>query len=181
MSTGWYDEGIVPKGQLTLNYRLLRLHAAAGAPVIRLLEGRYGISRREWRLLALLAARGPLQPSALASQLQLDRPRTSRAIGSLVAKQLVARQGLPGDARRALVMLTDAGQALYATVFPLVAEINAGLVAVLDPATEAALDRALTQLTAAALARNPLLAQDVRADRRAGGTRRIRPRPDDLG
>jgi hypothetical protein len=41
-----------------LNYRLLRLFAVSGAPVVRLLEGRYGISRREWRLIALLAARG---------------------------------------------------------------------------------------------------------------------------
>lgn len=41
-----------------LNCRLLRLSAASGTPVLRLLEGRYGIARREWRLLALLAARG---------------------------------------------------------------------------------------------------------------------------
>ena len=71
-----------------LNYRVLRLHALGGAPVIRLLEGRYGIARREWRLIALLAARGPLSPSALAEAAQLDRPRTSRAAGVLLGKGL---------------------------------------------------------------------------------------------
>ena len=48
-----------------LNYRLLRLYAQSGAPVIRLLEGRYGISRREWRLLALLAAHAEKVRAAL--------------------------------------------------------------------------------------------------------------------
>ena len=49
-----------------LNYRLQRLHAASGAPVVRLLEGRFGITRREWRLLGTLADRGPTSPSQLA-------------------------------------------------------------------------------------------------------------------
>ncbi|MFY9511386.1 MAG: MarR family transcriptional regulator, partial [Rubrivivax sp.] len=54
-----------------LNYRLLRLFSTSGAPVIRLLEGRYGIARREWRLLAMLASQGPQSPSRLAEQVQL--------------------------------------------------------------------------------------------------------------
>src|SRR5688572_11079077 len=54
-----------------LNYRLLRLFALGGAPVIRLLEGRYGIARREWRVLALLAAHGGMSPSALAERAHL--------------------------------------------------------------------------------------------------------------
>lgn len=157
-----------------LNYRLQRLFAAGGAPVIRLLEGRYGIARREWRLLALLAARGPLSPSALAEQLHLDRPRTSRAIGTLVAKQLLARQPLPGDARRAEVGLTASGQLLFDEVFPQVAAINAQIVAVLDDTTLAVLDEALARLTVHAQALNASLVQDVGADRHAGGSRRLR-------
>lgn len=157
-----------------LNYRLARLHGASGAPVIRLLEGRYGIARREWAVLALLAARGALAPSALATQLQLDRPRTSRAIGTLVAKGLVSRAAQPGDARRAQVRLTAAGRALYESLFPQVAAHNARVVAVLDDATLDALDRALDALTAQAAALNREQVQDVRADRHAGGRRRPR-------
>jgi DNA-binding MarR family transcriptional regulator len=157
-----------------LNYRLLRLFALGGAPVIRLLEGRYGIARREWRLLALLAARGPLAPSALADEAHLDRPRTSRAIATLSAKALVQRQPAPGDRRRARVLLTAAGERLYAEVFPQVAALNAELVQVLDATTQAALDRALSQLTERAAALNTQRVQDVHADRRAGGSRRVR-------
>lgn len=157
-----------------LNYRLLRLFSLSGAPVIRLLEGRYGIARREWRLLALLAMSGPLSPSALAEQAQLDRPRTSRALGPLVAKGLVQRSPKPGDHRRAQVGLTPAGQALVDEVFPQVAAINQRVVSALDDATVAALDHALALLTAQARHVNAELVQDLHADRRAGGSRRVR-------
>ena len=80
-----------------LNYRLMRLLALSGAPVVRLLEGRYGIARREWRLLALLAAHGALAPSELAARGDLDRARTSRAIGTLAAKHLLERHTQPVD------------------------------------------------------------------------------------
>jgi DNA-binding MarR family transcriptional regulator len=158
-----------------LNYRLLTLFALSGAPVIRLLEGRYGIARREWRLIGLLAARGSLSPSVLAVEAQLDRPRTSRAIGGLVAKGLLARVPLPGDARQARVGLTEAGRRLHDEVFPQVAEINRALLAGVDDAAVRALDRLLDALTERARVLNGQTATDVRADRRAGGSRRLRP------
>src|SRR5262245_61971516 len=71
-----------------LLYRLSRLLGVAGSMVIRLCEGRFGITRREWRLIATLASRGALGSSQLAEHAQLDRARTSRAVGSLVAKGL---------------------------------------------------------------------------------------------
>ncbi|MBP6901534.1 MAG: MarR family transcriptional regulator [Burkholderiaceae bacterium] len=160
-------------GSLTdlLNYRLARLFALGGAPVIRLLEGRYGIARREWRLLATLAVHGALSPSALAEQMQLDRPRTSRALASVLAKGLVARVATPGDARRATIRLTEAGQRLHDRVFPEVAAINARLVEALDDAAVRALDDALTRLTEQAEQLNQTVVQDVRSDRHAGGRR----------
>lgn len=156
-----------------LNYRLLKLYALSSAPVIRLLEGRYGIARREWRLIALLASRGPLSPSALADEAQLDRPRTSRAIGTLTIKGLLAREPRPGDHRRAQVALTARGQALVDEIFPQVAAINSAVVCALDPAAVRALDQALNTLTAQARRLNHELVQDVRANRRAGGSRRV--------
>jgi DNA-binding MarR family transcriptional regulator len=67
-----------------LLYRISRLLATAGSMVIRLCEGRYGITRREWRVLALLAQEEGLLSSQLAERAQLDRARTSKAISSLV-------------------------------------------------------------------------------------------------
>lgn len=159
-----------------LNYRLQRLFAASGAPVIRLLEGRYGITRREWRLLATLGSRGALSPSLLAKECHLDRPRASRAIGSLHTKGLVERDTQRGDARRALVALTDRGSALYQELFEQVAAINVRLVECLDDSTLAIFQDALTRLTVSAIELNMTLVQDVSADRHAGGARRPRVR-----
>jgi DNA-binding MarR family transcriptional regulator len=158
-----------------LNHRLLRLYAASVAPITRLMEARWGISRREWRLLALLEPHESMAPSMLADSAHLDRPRTSRAIGSLATKGLLARVAEPGDARRARVALTPAGRRLYAEAFPEVAAINARVVAALDDSTLRALDRALGQLTALAERLNAETVPDVRADRRVGGSRRFRP------
>jgi DNA-binding MarR family transcriptional regulator len=161
-----------------LNYRLLRLYSASGAPVIRLLEGRFGIARREWRLIALLAAGGPVSPSVLAERAHLDRPRTSRAVGGLVAKRLVERQVQPGYARRAVLALTDAGRRLHDEIFPQVAAINAHVMEAIGDDLARALDEALDRLTAQAVRLNGEIAQDVHADRRGGGSRRVRAWPE---
>ena len=112
-----------------LLYRLSRVVGVAGGMVIRLCEGRFGITRREWRLIAVLASRGELGSSQLAEHAQLDRARTSKAVGSLVEKQLVSRVARVGDRRQVLLDLTEAGHALYAELFPLVTRINAELIA----------------------------------------------------
>lgn len=156
-----------------LNFRLHMLHAASGAPIVRLLEGRHGITRREWRLLALLGDRGPLSPSELAAQGQLDRARTSRSISMLVEKKLILREPLAADPRRARVSLTPVGRQLYDEVFPLVADVNAQLAAALDDATLDALDAAIELLTRKARELNQALATDVKARRRQGGSRRM--------
>lgn len=127
-------------------YRLSRLLAVAGSMVIRLCEGRFGITRREWRLIATLASRGELGSSQLAEHAQLDRARTSKAVGSLVDKQLVARTHRVGDRRQVLLRLTERGQALYDELFPLVTRINADLMGALDANETARFDEALRRL-----------------------------------
>lgn len=157
-----------------LNFRLQALFALSGAPVVRMLEGLHGITRREWRLLAWLAETGPLSPSALAEASQLDRARTSRAIGNLADKNLVSRTADAKDPRRAVVSITPAGQALYARLFPDVAALNAQLVAVLDDDELQVLDTALQKITLQARALNQQVAAEIKVQRHAGGSRRLR-------
>jgi DNA-binding MarR family transcriptional regulator len=157
-----------------LNYRLLRLYAASTAPVTRLMQGRFGISRREWRLLALLHAETTLSPSALAERAGLDRPRTSRAIGTLASKGLLARVTEVGDARRARVALTAAGRRLYDDAFPQVAAMNARVVAALDDATAELFDKALARLTECAIQIAAENHAGPSTERRTAGKRRGR-------
>lgn len=155
-----------------LNYRLAALVAASGAAVIRLCEGRYGVSRREWHLLGLLDALGPQSPSALAESCHLDRPRVSRAIAALSGKGLVKRSSLPSDQRRANVELTSLGRKLHRRIFEEVSSINARLAKGLDDVQLAQLDALLTLLKANADVVKREGAADVHADRWRGARAR---------
>ena len=154
-----------------LLYRLSRLLAVGGSMVIRLCEGRFGITRREWRLIATLASRGELSSSQLAGHAQLDRARTSKAVGSMQAKGLLSRTRPAGDRRQVLLGLTERGQALYDELYPLVSRINAELMAALDADSAVRLDDALRRLQAQAerMAGEAVLPKADRGRRGAGG------------
>ncbi len=159
-----------------LNYRLSCLLAASGAMVIRLCEGRYGITRREWRLIALLAAHGAMSPSELAQRARLERARTSRHITELAERKLIRRVQDLHDRRRAAIELTAEGRALYDELFPQSRGFNNEVLSGLTPAELAAFESALDRLTANAeriVAAKPVA---EKADRRHGGARRLRPR-----
>lgn len=156
-----------------LNYRLSCLLSQSGAMVTRLCEGRYGVTRREWRLVCILAAQGAMSPSALAERAHLERARVSRHITDLGIKKLLERAEVAGDKRRALVALTPRGQALYEELFPQSVKLNNALLGVLTDAELAAFDLALGRLSNAAenLCHSSLLTE--KADRRHGGSRRF--------
>lgn len=161
-----------------LLYRLSRLQAAAGGVVVRYCEGQFGITRREWRILAMLATRGPMGSSALATLAHLDRPRTSKAVTALTSKKLISRTSRAGDARHILLALTPAGVALYNKLFPLVSQINREVLEALTPQETAQLGDMLERLQQRA---NVMAEQKglPLADRRHGSSaRRYRPAPD---
>jgi len=159
-----------------LNYKLNRLMASSGAMITRLCEGRYGITRREWRLICLLADAGPMSPSDLAAQAHLERPRVSKHITDLVEKRLLARIKSDTDKRRALVSVTHKGLRLYQELFPQSAELSRQVLRTLSAAEVAAFDVALDKLThqAELLAKSGVV--DAKADRRHGGSRRVSSR-----
>ncbi|MBC7380723.1 MAG: MarR family transcriptional regulator [Burkholderiaceae bacterium] len=156
-----------------LNYRLNRLLASSGAMVTRLCEGKYGITRREWRLICILADHGAMSPSELAGRAHLERARVSRHISDLVAKKQVVRVPVPEDGRRARVDLTARGRKVHEELFPQSVGFNNLVLAALKPAEIAAFDKALRKLTDVAddlSASHPL---KEKADRRHGGSRRL--------
>jgi DNA-binding MarR family transcriptional regulator len=163
-----------------LNYRLKRIVSLGGAPAIRLCEGRYGVSRFEWRLVAALVEEGPMAPTALVRRTGVDAARASLGVRALVAKHLATRRIQDGDRRRAVVSVTPQGYALYAELFPQLAAINRRLVEALDDEEVAVLDRCLAKLAARALAIEAAGGgNEARANRRLGGSRRTVafPRP----
>ena len=155
-----------------LLYKLSRLLSVGGSMVIRLCEGRFGITRREWRVIAWLAREQDLLSSQLAERIQLDRARTSRAVSSLVAKKLVRRQTGTSDRRQARLALTERGRALHRELFPLVCEINRGLLSVLPAADVRRLDHMLASLQQQADGMVQV-AELPKADRRRGARARL--------
>ena len=133
-----------------LLYQLWQVHAVARRPVVRLCEAEFGITRREWRMLAQLGRGEGLASSALAERAALDRAQTSRAVGALVRKGLVSRTPRRGDRREVQLTLTPAGRALYDALLPRVAAINRELLAVLSETEVQTLDALLQRLRAQA-------------------------------
>jgi DNA-binding MarR family transcriptional regulator len=152
-----------------LNYKLARLQALTSVQGIRLLEGRFGISRREWGLLGLIASYGPVSPSELSARSGLAQSRVSLSISKLVSKGLVLRQALPNDRRRAQVGLSPDGLELYEAAFPQVAALNQRLVEALTPEQIISLSEIMRTLGAAAERLNASDPVPEKADRRRGG------------
>ncbi len=134
-----------------LMFRINRYFNVAGALATRLCETQFGLTRREWGLMATVANQEGLLSSELADAAKLDRVRTSRTLGSLEAKGWIQRVPLAGDRRRVTVSLTDAGRKMYERVLPAMARFNMELVATLTPEEQAQMDAILLKLRARAL------------------------------
>jgi len=154
-----------------LLYRINRLRAIGGGMVLRYCEGRFGVTRREWVVLALLNTHGPESSSDLATHAMLDKSAMSKAIAGLVKKGLVSRNTRRGDRRYTEVDLTAVGRALYRQILPVVKGINRDMLSALDDAETAQLDQFLDRIQARALQMQELAPSLPRADRRHGGTR----------
>lgn len=157
-----------------LNFRLWRLLSLSSAPVLRLCEGRYGVSRREWAVLAMVAQEPDgLAPSQIGEAAGIDRAQVSRTCEKLQAKHLVERLSVRGDGRRVRIRLSERGQALYMEISAQVDEINKRLVSALDEDSQRMFNRALEQLTERAARVNCEMLRDVRVNRsRASDSRR---------
>jgi DNA-binding MarR family transcriptional regulator len=157
-----------------LNYRLKRLVKIGGAPAIRLCEGRYGVTRQQWRTLAALVENGPMSPSMLAERTQCERSIVSHQVTALVSKGLVERNEQACDRRRAELIATQSGQRMYSALFPQLAQINRRLMAALDATESAMLERLLDKLTVRARQiHHEANGDDARADRRHAGSHKV--------
>ncbi|MCC2596970.1 MarR family winged helix-turn-helix transcriptional regulator [Pusillimonas sp. MFBS29] len=107
-----------------LMFKLYRAWSAGNPIFTRLCEGRFNITRREWRLLAIAGQYDSLTSTRLAHVAALDAPRTSRAVGSLCRKGLLERRRDPDDARTVHISVTQRGRSLYHELMPLVASLN---------------------------------------------------------
>lgn len=155
-----------------LLYRINRLRSIGGGMVLRHCEGRFGVTRREWVVMALLDTSGPVSSSDLAAHAMLEKSAMSKAITGLVEKGLVSREARRGDRRYTSIQLTAEGQTRYRQIKPVVEGINRDMLSALDDAEVSQLDQFLERILARVMQMHEMAPTLPRVDRRRGGTRR---------
>ncbi|CAB3636073.1 DNA-binding MarR family transcriptional regulator [Achromobacter marplatensis] len=157
-----------------LMYRLYQAWSQSNPVFVRLCEGRFGITRREWRILACAVEGGIMNSAELAAAAKLDLPRTSRTLGTLCEKGWLRRLHDSADRRVVRVEATAEGIDRYQRLLPEVARLNDLLVQDLNHDEIALLRDFLARIEQ----RGRRMADDnivsEKASRREGGTRRAR-------
>ena len=127
-------------------YRLSVTYDEVSRSVAAVYAERFGLGRKEWRVLAVVAERGELSGREVCALSRLDKMQVSRAAAALSSSgYLTARAGAT-DRRRKVFGLTAAGRALHRKIVPLVREREQALLAVLSQAERRALGRILDKL-----------------------------------
>lgn len=155
-------------------YRLYQAWSQSNPVFLRLCEGRFGITRREWRILACAVEGGIMNSAELAAAAKLDLPRTSRTLGALCEKGWLRRLHDNADRRVVRVEATADGIARYQALLPEVSHLNDLLVQDLSQSEVALLRDFLVRIEhrGRLMAEGNLVAE--KASRREGGTRRAR-------
>lgn len=157
-----------------LMYRLYQAWSQSNPVFVRMCEGRFGITRREWRILACAVEGGIMNSAELAAAAKLDLARTSRTLGALCEKGWLRRLHDSADRRVVRVEATPEGIARYQALLPEVSRLNDLLVQDLSDSEVVLLRNFLARIEQ----RGRRMAEDnivtEKASRRDGGTRRAR-------
>lgn len=128
---GTVDEHALPLPSY-LSYLLYQTEQHRRAMAADLLA-RHGLTFAKWVAMISLRRFGNLSMTRLAKLAATDRTTLTRAIDSLIADALVAREASPSDRRIVVVCLTDSGrtllEAIRAEIRPLNRDICSNLTA----------------------------------------------------
>lgn len=133
-----------------LPYRLSVLSNRISRAIAARYAKTFSLTIPEWRVIAVLGRRPGLTAKEIADATEMDKVAVSRAVARLTAaKRIVARTDRE-DARRQLLSLSDAGEALHARIAPIALESERKLLASLDASERKRLDALIDCLLNAA-------------------------------
>jgi DNA-binding MarR family transcriptional regulator len=139
-----------------LPYRLSVLSNTVSSAIATAYFAHFGLSIPEWRVMAVLAANPGLSAAEVTARTAMDKVAVSRAVAALLAAGRLRRTMVKSDRRRTHLVLTPAGNRVYAQVVPLALEYERHLVAPLSPRDRATLDRLLRILLGRAVELGPV-------------------------
>jgi DNA-binding MarR family transcriptional regulator len=100
------------QGDPSLAEYLLTMSRVLVGVAARSLSGNEDITVPQFRMLVLLAQKGPLRAADIAAGLATSPSQATRLCDRLVRKQLITRESVPNDRRGVLVLLSAQGQQL---------------------------------------------------------------------
>ena len=101
-----------------LPYRCNNLAEQISVSLSRIYVDKFGITIPGWRILVTLAEYGELQAKEVARLTSMDKVRVSRAVATLLEKDLLDRRVCGNDSRATILSLSAAGNSLYQRIAP---------------------------------------------------------------
>ena len=115
-------EPLPPVAQ-SLPVRLMRAREALMSRIRPVLRA-HGVTEQQWRVLCTVRDLAETEITVLAEQVFLLPPSLSRILRDLEARGLMIRRSSTQDQRRALVSVSEAGEALIRRVEPSLLEVR---------------------------------------------------------
>ncbi|MEM7661970.1 MAG: MarR family winged helix-turn-helix transcriptional regulator [Pseudomonadota bacterium] len=115
-----------------LPYRLSVLSNTISRKIAETYEAEFGISMRQWRVMAILGECPGLNATDISERAAMDKVAVSRAVSSLIEMNVLRREATQSDGRRSCLYLTERGEAVYARIVPMAARYEDELTAAMD-------------------------------------------------
>ncbi|MEM7494157.1 MAG: MarR family winged helix-turn-helix transcriptional regulator [Pseudomonadota bacterium] len=132
-----------------LPYRLSVLSNAISTQIAHIYENEFSLSIWQWRIIAVLGEHSGLTATDVAQRTLMDKPTVSRAVSSLIERNLIERITDQEDRRRMPLTLTHDGKTIYKAVIPRALQCEEDVLAALDPREIAILHALLNRLSKA--------------------------------
>ncbi|MEO0817081.1 MAG: MarR family winged helix-turn-helix transcriptional regulator [Pseudomonadota bacterium] len=133
-----------------LPYRLSVLSNTVSTAIAADYQREFGLNIWQWRIMAVIGESAGLTASDVTARTAMDKVAVSRAVAALEARGLLQRQADPGDARAALLDLTESGRAIYEQIVPLALAHERRLLDALTEQEQRALEGLLDKLASTA-------------------------------
>lgn len=140
----------VPADESLINAVLLASRGLVAIAARSLAAAPAGVTIPQFRVLVVLATRGPQFPSVLAGELRVAPSSITRLCDRLVAKGLITRAEAPASRRQVELAISPAGRRVVDAVTRVRRQEIGRLIAAVPPQRRAQTIEALNELSAAA-------------------------------
>ena len=129
-----------------LPYRLSVLSNTISRRIADIYDREFGLSIWQWRVMAVTGDAPGISATEIGQRTAMDKVAVSRAVAGLIEVGYLERKSSEEDARRSMLFLTPAGQAVYDDIVPMAISEEQALESVLTPEERQELTRLMEKL-----------------------------------